>query len=52
MSFSVDVLDWNVARKYGCKLSYADFKKMHAEQKGNVSIVVMAWCRHFMRNNK
>lgn len=46
MSFSVDVLDWNVARKYGCKLSYANFKKLHTEQRENVKRVVVAWCEH------
>lgn len=50
VQLSITDQDWLTAKKYGCKLSYAEFLKMYESQKVAVELVVGAWILYFMEN--
>lgn len=45
----ITVDDWNTAKKYGCTLSYKDFRILYERNRAGLSNVVRAWCRNFMK---
>lgn len=45
----ITVQDWLYSRKLGCRLSYAAYLALYAEQRCNIEAVVSAWCKHFMK---
>lgn len=47
---SITVDDWNTARKYGCRLSYNEFRRLYEVNRAGLSNVVRAWCAHFTKN--
>lgn len=51
-SVKMNVQDWLYAKRIGCKFSYANFQKLHAENNGRIQAVVTAYCGYFMRNEK
>lgn len=48
----ITVDDWNTAKKYGCTLSYRDFRILYEQNRARISNVVRAWCVHFMEVKK